>query len=54
MLESQINKIAEEIAIGSLIQYTKTEMLSPEEAEVFKNSVIENVKICLSGFSYTE
>lgn len=49
MLRSQIHLIAKEIARQSLIDYTKSEVLTAEEAEIFKKSVIESAEICLSG-----
>lgn len=51
MLKSQINIIATKIAKQSLIDFTKTEMITPEAAEVFKKVVVENVEIYISGFS---
>lgn len=49
MTSNQIRLIAKEIAKQSLIDYTKSEILTAEEAEVFKKSVIESAEICLSG-----
>lgn len=49
MTSNQIRLIAKEIAKQALIDYTKSEILTVEEAEVFKKSVIESAEICLSG-----
>jgi hypothetical protein len=50
MSPNQIRTLAQEIAKQSLIDFTKSEMLTPEAAETFKQSVIDSVEICLSGF----
>jgi hypothetical protein len=49
MLYSQIRALAKEIAKGTLIEYTKKELLSPEAADLLKSVIIENAEICLSG-----
>jgi Flp pilus assembly CpaF family ATPase len=50
MLQSQILNLAKEVARGSLIDYTKKEIFTPEQAEFLKDCIIANVEICLSGF----
>jgi hypothetical protein len=54
MVLSQIKNLAEEIMRGSLLDYTKEEMLSPEEAETFKKVIKKNVETCLSGLIIDE
>lgn len=49
MTLNQINLVAKQIAKQALIDYTKSEILTAEEAEIFKKSVIESAEICLSG-----
>lgn len=48
MIYSQVAKISAEIARQSLIDYTREELLTPEQAKILKRCIIQNVEICLS------
>jgi hypothetical protein len=48
MIQSHLQKIAEEIALSSIIDYTKEELLTPSQAEILKKCIIENAEVCMS------
>ena len=47
VLESDVKAIANEIALQSIIDYTKEELLTKEQSDKLKALIIKHTKICL-------
>ena len=47
VLESDVKAIANEIALQSIIDYTKEELLTKEQSDRLKALIIKHTKICL-------
>lgn len=47
MLDSDVQPIANEIALQSIIDYTKEELLTKEQSDKLKDLIIKHTKICL-------
>ena len=51
MRYSQLEKISNQIARQVLIDYTKEELLTPEQANLLKQCMIDNIQVYLSQFT---